>query len=260
MSGKNRVAGVVPTRMSLMTYKTKVKGAKKGYDLLKMKADSLKAKFRKVMVEIRDLKADLGEDMRLAFMAQGKAEYSAGNFKDKLFQANHNASVRVSVAEDNVAGVKLPIFEEMDFSDVHSEVSNIGISGGGKALANTRVKWKDLISKLIKLASLQTSFMTLDEALKVTSRRVNALEYVVLPRIEGTISYIKQELDELDREDFSRIKKIKAKKEERMEEEEEEEEKKRARVDSHEEFHDTEDHDFHDAMLPGQAKDPDILF
>jgi vacuolar-type H+-ATPase subunit D/Vma8 len=53
---------------------------------------------------------------------------------------------------------------------------------------------------LIKLASLQTSFVTLDEALKVTNRRVNALENVTIPKIDGVLDYIARELDELERE------------------------------------------------------------
>ena len=52
---------------------------------------------------------------------------------------------------------------------------------------------------LVELASLQTSFLTLDEAIKTTNRRVNALENVVKPKLENTISYIKGELDELER-------------------------------------------------------------
>ena len=64
------------------------------------------------------------------------------------------------------------------------------------------------IEVLVELASLQTSFLTLDEAIKTTNRRVNALENVVKPRIENTINYIKGELDELEREDFFRLKKI----------------------------------------------------
>ena len=53
---------------------------------------------------------------------------------------------------------------------------------------------------LIKLASLQTSFVTLDEALKVTNRRVNALENVTIPKIQAVLDYISRELDELERE------------------------------------------------------------
>lgn len=66
---------------------------------------------------------------------------------------------------------------------------------------------------MFRLASLQTSFVTLDEALKVTNRRVNALENVTIPKIDNTLSYIGRELDELEREDFTRLKLVQGKKE-----------------------------------------------
>merc|ERR1712084_38218 len=64
----------------------------------------------------------------------------------------------------------------------------------------------------IKLASLQTSFKTLDLEIKMTSRRVNALEYVLIPRIEEVLAYITQEMDEQSREEFFRVKKVVEKK------------------------------------------------
>lgn len=61
---------------------------------------------------------------------------------------------------------------------------------------------------IIRLSSLQTSFISLDEAIKVTNRRVNALDNVVIPGILDTIHYIESELDELEREDIFRLKKV----------------------------------------------------
>ena len=61
---------------------------------------------------------------------------------------------------------------------------------------------------LIIIASLQTQFVTLDIALKVTNRRVNALEFILIPRIIGIIKWIESELDEETREDFFRLKKV----------------------------------------------------
>merc|ERR1712012_964618 len=75
------------------------------------------------------------------------------------------------------------------------------------------------VINLIKLASLQTSFKTLDEEIKMTSRRVNALEYVLIPRIEETIAYIILEMDEQDREEFFRVKKVVEKKKAKLEKE-----------------------------------------
>jgi hypothetical protein len=123
-----------------------------------------------------------------------------------------SAAVRVSSRTDNVAGVKLPVFGQYETGVESNE--NLGLVGGGRKIQACRDKFGEYLKALIKLASLQTSFLAMDEALKVTNRRVNALENVTLPKIIATISYINRELDELEREDFTRLKMVKKKKEE----------------------------------------------
>merc|ERR1712122_105654 len=75
------------------------------------------------------------------------------------------------------------------------------------------------VAILVNLASQQTAFKTLDEEIKMTSRRVNALEYVLIPKIEIIIHYINQELDEQAREEFFRVKKVVEKKKAKLEKE-----------------------------------------
>lgn len=137
-----------------------------------------------------------------AFFSMTQAQYAAGDFRHKVIENVSSAEVRVANRIDNVAGVKLPVFTKVDMSVEASE--NIGLAGGGGKIMNCRNKFQELLQALIKLASLQTSFVTLDEALKVTNRRVNALDNVTIPRIEAVIAYILRELDELEREDFVR--------------------------------------------------------
>jgi V-type H+-transporting ATPase subunit D len=203
---------VFATRMTLGVYKNKTKGAQKGHELLKRKADALKVRLRAMMNDIRIIKLEIGEECKEAHTSLARASYSykTGDFKDRVLENSHTATCRVDAEVDNVAGVKLPVFriaatDEGDGEDL-SQV--YGLAGGGRKIADSATAFMELVKKLVKLASLQTSFQTLDEALKVTNRRVNALENVVVPRLDNTVAYIKGELDEMEREDFTRLKKV----------------------------------------------------
>lgn len=98
------------------------------------------------------------------------------------------------------------------FIAASTESVPLGLLRGGQAITKCKERFKQLLELLIKIASLQTSFITLDEVIKITSRRVNALEHVVIPRIQGYIDFIKKVLDEQAREDFFRLKKLTDKK------------------------------------------------
>jgi V-type H+-transporting ATPase subunit D len=92
-----------------------------------------------------------------------------------------------------------------------------GLARGGQRIKQCKDTYFKSLVGLIKLASLQTSFVTLDHAIRQTNRRVNAIEYVIQPKIRNTISYINDELDERDREEFYRLKKVQDKKKADME-------------------------------------------
>eukprot|EP00549_Striatella_unipunctata_P008816 CAMPEP_0118704968 /NCGR_PEP_ID=MMETSP0800-20121206/19580_1 /TAXON_ID=210618 ORGANISM="Striatella unipunctata, Strain CCMP2910" /NCGR_SAMPLE_ID=MMETSP0800 /ASSEMBLY_ACC=CAM_ASM_000638 /LENGTH=252 /DNA_ID=CAMNT_0006607017 /DNA_START=20 /DNA_END=778 /DNA_ORIENTATION=- len=203
---------VPPTRMNQQVFKGKLKAAKGGHKLLKKKADALKAKFRDYAKAIAETKASMSSDASGAFFSLTQAEYAAGNFKQKVAEGSMSARVRVGAGVQNVAGVKLPVFSTYD-SGAAVDNHSLGLVGGGKKIVAVREKFTVLLNKLIKLASLQTSFVTLDEAMKVTNRRVNALENVTIPKIEDVLRYISRELDELEREDFTRLKLVQEKKE-----------------------------------------------
>lgn len=127
---------------------------------------------------------------------------------------------------DNIAGVKLPTFVPEEKGADVNELT--GLSRGGEKIKDCKEQWLKCIKVLIVLASLQTSFRTLDESIKSTNRRVNAIEHVIIPKIERTIAYITSELDEAEREEFFRLKKIQAKKAKIKAEKEVEKEKRLA--------------------------------
>eukprot|EP01035_Chromulina_nebulosa_P022746 gene22746-29453_t len=205
---------VPATRMNLTLYKTKQVAAKKGFDLLKSKADALKVRFRDICKKIYETKVGLADQSSDAFFSLTAAEYAAGSFRNQVLESSTSAAIRVSSRTDNVAGVKLPVFKQYDTGAKTTE--NIGLNAGGRKVAVCKEKFNEYLQSLIKVASLQTSFIAMDEALKITNRRVNALENVTIPKIVGTINDINRELDELEREDFTRLKVVKRKKEEAL--------------------------------------------
>jgi V-type H+-transporting ATPase subunit D len=84
----------------------------------------------------------------------------------------------------------------------------LGITGGGQTLQIARKQFFELMKKIVEIAELQTAYLAVEECLKITNRRVNALEFIVVPRIEYVVKYIFTELEERSKEDKFKIKKI----------------------------------------------------
>merc|ERR1711939_961911 len=166
-----------------------------------------------MLATIIETKDEMGVEMSKAFFSLTEAHYAAGDIHPIVMEKVGSATFRCTESVENIAGVKLPVFVAQN-SSVDGEL--IGMSRGGQRVSECRKTFVKALELLISLASLQTSFVKLDEAIKITNRRVNALEHVVIPRIENTIAYIIAELDELEREEFFRLKKVQQKKKEKQ--------------------------------------------
>uniref|UniRef100_A0A671K0N5 V-type proton ATPase subunit D n=1 Tax=Sinocyclocheilus anshuiensis TaxID=1608454 RepID=A0A671K0N5_9TELE len=218
MSGKDRI-DVFPSRMAQTIMKARLKGAQTGRNLLKKKADALSMRFRQILRKIIETKTLMGEVMREAAFSLAEAKFAAGDFSTTVIQNVNKAQVKVRAKKDNVAGVTLPVCYELT-----------GLARGGEQLSRLKRNYAKAVELLVELASLQTSFVTLDEAIKITNRRVNAIEHVIIPRIERTLTYIITELDEREREEFYRLKKIQEKKKQHRERTEKENAQRKAQL------------------------------
>jgi len=200
---------VFPSRMVLTGLKDRVTAAKMGYSLLKRKSDAIKANLNLILKEILDIKRKLFKTtMREAAFAHTEATYYADNFNSQVIENTKMASYRIRCNIKNVAGVKLPVFQQLAEEKGGGDMM-VGLSRGGDQILECKKSFTTALLQLVRLASLQTSLKTLDDALKITNRRVNALEFVVMPILENTQKYVIAELDELEREDTYRIKKVK---------------------------------------------------
>jgi len=214
MSGGGARLNIFPTRMALTTMKSKLKGATRGHSLLKKKSDALSMRFRALLGKLADAKEEMGKEMKTASFSLATAKWAASPLDIShtvIENVGSTAFEKLKINSDNVAGVELPVFEQLSDTGKQSEQLT-GLGKGGEQIRKTRESYSKALKALISIASLQTSFVTLDQVIKITNRRVNAIECIVKPRLERTIAYINDELDEIDREEFYRLKMIQSKK------------------------------------------------
>lgn len=170
----------------------------------------------------------MGRVMQLASFSLAEVTYATGDISYLVQEQAKAASFKVRAKQENVSGVMLPTFEvdRVSGSGTHSYLIHLlvgslivavdfnltGLGRGGQQVLRAKEVYAKAVETLVELASLQTAFTILDEVIRLTNRRVNAIEHVVIPKLDNTIKYIISELDEMDREEFFRLKKVQGKK------------------------------------------------
>lgn len=194
---------IFPTRMSLSMVETKLRSAEKGYSLLKKKSDALQARYRKVQRMLLEREQDANAALCEAYRAMSHAEYLGANL---VFYANdcRKVPVLVDVSMEQVSGVPLHAFKLA----VHGAGPVISLGRSGRSLMRCREHFLRSLELLVDLCTLKHSFKALDSVFSTTNRRVNALEFVLIPTLRNTLQYILSELDEREREDFYRLKMV----------------------------------------------------
>lgn len=188
--------------------KSKLKGAEIGHSLLKRKSEALTKRFREITRRIDEAKRKMGRVMQVVAFSLAEVTYAVGgDIGYQVQKSAKSARFRIRSKQDNVSGVLLPAFESY-VADGNNDFGLTGLGKGGQQVQCCRETYARAVEALVELASLQTAFVILDEVIKVVNRRVNAIEHVIIPRTENTIRYINSELDELDREEFYRLKKV----------------------------------------------------
>jgi len=210
MSGTGPRESLFPTRMALTNTKSRLKGAQTGHSLLAKKRDALTNRFRAILRKVDEAKRKMGRVMQLASFSLAEVTYATGDISYLVQEQAKTASFRVKAKQENVSGVMLPAFDVDRV--VGSDFNLTGLGRGGQQVLRSKDVYAKAVETLVELASLQTAFTILDEVIRATNRRVNAIEHVVIPRLENTVKYIISELDEMDREEFFRLKKVQGKK------------------------------------------------
>jgi V/A-type H+-transporting ATPase subunit D len=200
---------IKPTRSELIGLKRRIALSERGYKILKMKRDGLIIEFFKVLAEAKDSRGDLLEkyDRALEMMAVANTVEGTIGVKSAAFSVQEVPDV--TLASKNIMGVVVP---EIDASKVKKGLVDrgYGLLGTSSAIDGAAAAYEDLVEAIIESAEIETTMKKLLDEIESTKRRVNALEFKVIPELTEARDFIKMRLDEMEREELFRLKKIKA--------------------------------------------------
>mgnify|MGYP000944547464 FL=1 len=203
------IADVKPTRSELIATRRRIKLSISGHKLLKMKRDGLIIEFFELLPKVKDMRSQLvklytvaDKKLVVAMVADGKSALrSAANCV--------RTPPQVELSENNIMGVVVP---KIKVSTIQKSVEErgYGLIGTSVRIDESVHAFERLAEKVLEAAELETTMKKLLDEIESTKRRVNALEFKVIPQLEEVAAYITLRLEELERENVFRLKRIKA--------------------------------------------------
>ena len=194
---------VKPTRMELLGLRKRLKLAKRGHELLKQRRDELMRRFLEVIKDSKSQRERVEEMLGKSYKATGEARalMDESEFGNAL-SVGKSASVDIRIK--NVGGIWLP---RIFLSEPPKPA--FGLAGTPGRMDGAVSALRSLLPELVKLAEIEHTIRALATEIAITRRRVNALEHMMIPRLEETIRYIEMKMDENERAEFSVRMKIK---------------------------------------------------
>ena len=204
------IEGVSPTRMELLRLSRREKLAEKGHDLLREKRDALIAELLDVVSEVRNARNEMEDKLKEAFAFLIFAQARSGVEQVRQLSLMTSREIELEFSSRSIMGVRVPILElETELARKVTE-RGYGFVDSSAAVDRSARSFEEALEKIIKLAELEEAVRNLASEVEKTKRRVNALEYIMIPRLKTTRKYIRMRLEEMERENFTRLKKIKA--------------------------------------------------
>lgn len=196
---------VKATRMEMLQLKKRLKLAKKGHKLLKDKLDELMRQFKLLIADYEGSRADLEKKLEKAYgeFLFARAAMEEESLLDALRYPGAEALVQSSTRR--VMNLTLPVFNV----SIEGRVRNYGMFDTPPELDEALEVYKAVLPEIIKLAEQEKAIILIANEIDSTRRRVNSLEYVMIPEIEEAIRYIRLKLDEMERGNTTRLMKVK---------------------------------------------------
>ena len=200
---------VNPTRMMLTSLKKRLKTATRGHKLMKDKRDELMKEFLALARENGRLRQEVEQRLSAVYknFTVASAMMSQEVMEESLMFPKQG--VRIEVGSRNIMSVDVPVFSFKTTAEDPTDIFPYGFARTSGELDNAISQLSELFPMLLDLAAKEKETALLAAELEKTRRRVNALEYVMIPRIEATIRYITMKLDENERGNQTRLMKVK---------------------------------------------------
>ena len=200
---------VNPTRMEMKRIQTRYQTARKGHKLLKDKRDELMKQFLDVVREDKLLRERVEEALGKVYQSftVASAVSSPKMLEEALICPKKEGEL--SVEYKNIMSVTVPVFHLRVHAEGGSDSYNYGMAFTSGELDSSLRELNDILEDLIRLAELEKTAQLLAEEIERTRRRVNALEYILMPQYLETIKTIKMKLDENERGNTTRLMKVK---------------------------------------------------
>ena len=199
---------VNPTRMELTRLKNRLKVAARGHKLLKDKRDEMVRRFMQLIRENKSLREQVEKELGVALTSFTMASLSMSEEEMNAALLAPARKGEIEVSLENIMSVNVPKIEFEEHEVVNSFYP-YGMLGTVGELDVAVDKLASVLPSLVKLAQLEKTCNMLADEIEKTRRRVNALEYVMIPQMEETIKYITMKLDENERGSLTRLMKVK---------------------------------------------------
>jgi V/A-type H+-transporting ATPase subunit D len=201
---------VKPTRSELLEIKKKIKLSMAGHKLLKMKRDGLIIEFFNILNKAKDIRARLVKDFLRAEEKIGVARSVEGAIAVKSAAFALKDMPEIKLRSKNVMGLVVPVIEWDKIRKACNQ-RGYGVIGTSSRVDEAAEAYEELVERIILAAEIETTMRKLLDEIEKTKRRVNALEFKVIPELEEAAAFIQLRLEEMERENTFRLKKIKAK-------------------------------------------------
>jgi V/A-type H+-transporting ATPase subunit D len=204
---------VKPTRKNLMQIEDRIELSERGHDTLEKKRDGLIMEFMDILDQAQDVREGLDESYDRAQRAINMARAMDGDVAVRGAAAALKEHPELTTQSKNIMGVVVP---QIESSKVRKDLDErgYGVLGTSARIDEAADAYEELLENIILAAEVETAMKKMLEEIETTKRRVNALEFKLLPDLRENQEYIEQKLEEQEREEIFRMKKIKAKKEE----------------------------------------------